>query len=380
MQSSTIRINGRSNIVKLAALFGFGAYLAILVEINFVASFLFACSLLSVVANYLFFISARNRVRIEDIVLLLLTFLSVIMSDWQLNFDYYKPAIVVFCTVLCIDLCVEVEVGAKDCRSVTSILMLVTLITNIQYYFGGLRYSYHGSTSAIALNFSNPNETAMWLVFIIVFLCDSVPAQKKLRTKLLQLVGMLSLLPLLYRTEARNCFIAVAFFFVGKIVLWVSNVRKIPNWSAFLIALAPVLVYLGYMYIFIPNYDRMSEWLRFLQSEGKSLTSRFRIWSSLEMGNWKFVLFGNYGVYHSEQLHNAMVTLYCRFGIFYVIIVCRKLYRVLKKMPNAGMQLALGTILLTGCFESSIFVGIAGMYVLVLLLPVFHQKGSKTAA
>ena len=150
------------------------------------------------------------------------------------------------------------------------------------------------------------------------------------------------------------------------------KIKKLPAWCVLLITLAPVLVYVGYMYVFIPNYDRLSVWFRFLISEGKPLTSRYNIWSDLEMEQWKHILFGNYAVYRGENLHNSMATLYCGYGAFYTFLVYRKLYKVLKHMPNAGMQLALGTVWMTGCFEASIFAGAAGLYMLVLLLPVFH--------
>ena len=145
-------------------------------------------------------------------------------------------------------------------------------------------------------------------------------------------------------------------------------------WFIFGIMMTPVLVYVGYMYVFIPNYDHFSKLLLFLQTEGKPLDGRTEIWSDLEMSQIKFVLFGNYTAYHTEQLHNSMLTLWCRFGVFYVFVVCKKFFKVLKKTQTAGMQIALSTVWLTGCFETSIFVGIAGMYMLVLLLPIFHQS------
>lgn len=373
MQSKKIQISGRKNIVKLAVLLGLGAYLSILLEVGSIVSILFAGSLLSVAMNYFFFIGARQRIRVEDIFLMLLTVLSIAMSDWELNFDYYKPAIIVFCTVLCIDLCPEVDVDEESCKMVTCMLLLAAVVTNVQNYYGGLQNSLYFSTQAVALNFSNPNETAMWILFIIVLLSDAAKSHKKSGVKLILLISMLSFIPILYRTQSRNCLFAIVFFFAGKALVKVFGIRKLPEWCMFLITMAPVLVYVGYMYIFIPNYERFSEWFSFLISEGKPLTSRSSIWSELEMGHWKHVLFGNYGVYHTEQLHNAIVTLFCRFGLFYVIIVCKKVYRVLKKMQNVGMQLALSTVWLTGCFETSVFAGAAGMYMMLLLLPVYHQ-------
>ena len=196
MQSRKIHINGRTNIVKLAALLGFGSYLSTLLEVKTVASVLFACSLLSVAANYFFFVAARRRVRLEDIAFVLAAILSMVLSEWELNFDYFKPAIIVFCTVLCIGLCTETEIDASVCRMVARIIILVALITIARYYFGGFR----DTPGLLMLNFSNPNETAMWLLFLIVLLWDAFFAQKSIAMRLLTLVCAVLLVPVLYRT------------------------------------------------------------------------------------------------------------------------------------------------------------------------------------
>lgn len=371
MQSRKIRIN-RNNIVKQAAFFGFGSYLCTLLKIKMVASILFACSLLSVAANYLFFISKRKRIKLEDIVLALSVSISVILSKWQLNFDYFKQVIIVCCTVLCIDFCAEESVDESTRKMVATVIVLTTMITVWQYYFFGLRYSFFNSTASVALNFSNPNETAMWLVFLIILLCDATLLQKNFVVKTLLIVLLVAMLPILIGTESRNGWFAIAFFFMGKIFMAFSKIKKLPGWVLMVITLAPLLVYLGYMYIFLPNYDRLYDWFSFLVSEGKPLTSRSEIWSDLEIRNWKHILFGNYDVYHREQMHNSALTLLCQFGVFNMFVINWKFYRVLRKISDADAQLALGSVWLTGCFEASIFVGIAGMYMLILLLPVFH--------
>lgn len=379
MQSKKIRINGKSNIVKLAAYLCFGAYLSILFQIEAVASLLFACSIFCVIANYGFFIAATQRVRIEDIALVFLTIISVVLSDWVLDFDFYKPAIIVFCTILCIELCIETEIDFAVARTVTILVICTAIITIVEYYFLGLKENYFGSTNAIALNFSNPNITAMWLLFFIILLWDAIPVQANIVVKLFILGCIIALFPILFKTESRNCLIAVTFYIIGKLILPFLKLKKMPNWCVLLITIAPVIVYFIYMYVFIPYYDGFSEWFLFLESEGKPLTSRFYIWSDLKMDRLEYILFGNYGVYHQEQLHNAIVTLYCRFGIFYVILVIRKFYRVLQNISNAGIQLALGTVWLIGCFETAIFTGSACLYMLVFLLPVYHKLQGKMA-
>ena len=71
MQIKKIRVNGRDNIVKLAAWIGLGAFVAQIFAWRAVVSVLFACSFVCVTANYLVFISARKRVRLDDIALFL---------------------------------------------------------------------------------------------------------------------------------------------------------------------------------------------------------------------------------------------------------------------------------------------------------------------
>ena len=374
MQIKRIRITGRDNIAKWAALTGLGAFVAQMLELRVVVSALFACSFVCVAANCLTAMLARNRLRLDDIVLFMTALLSVVLSEWQLDFDYYKPAIIVLCSTLCIDQCIEIRASEKTCKRIQQLLILVCVITNILYYHGGLRNSYYGSTGLLSLNMGNSNEAAMWLVFLTVLLWDSASIQQKIGRKLLPLVCSVSLLPILYGTGSRNCIFAILFFFTGKLFLLFFKNKKLPNWLHFLIMMAPILVYAGYMYIFLPHYDRLSEWFLFLASEGKPLTARSRIWSDLEMNRVKYILFGNYTQYHGQNLHNSMVTICCGYGAFYAVILCRKFYKALKNTQNAGVQLALSTIWLTGCFETSIFMGVAGMYLLVLLLPIFHQS------
>ena len=373
MQIKKIRVNGRDNIVKLAAWIGLGAFVAQIFAWRAVVSVLFACSFVCVTANYLVFISARKRVRLDDIALFLLTLLVVLLSEWKLQFDYFKPAIIVLCSALCIDQCIEIRTGRKTCKRIQWLLILLCIVVNTLYYYGGFRSYYYGSTSFISLNMGNSNETAMWLVFLIVLLWDSASMEQEIGAKIRPMICAVTLLPILFGTGSRNCLIAIVFFFAGRLCLWLFKIRKLPNGVIFLIMMAPILVYVGYMYIFIPHYERLSHWFLFLAAEGKPLTARSRIWSDLEISQLKHILFGNYTEYHGQNLHNSMVTIFCGYGALYVFILCKKFYKAMLSTQNAAVQLTLGTVWLTGCFEASIFAGVAGMYMLVLLLPIFHQ-------
>jgi len=62
----------------------------------------------------------------------------------------------------------------------------------------------------------------------------------------------------------------------------------------------------------------------------------------------------------AANLYNAMVTIYCGYGIFYVFLVCRKLYRAMKNV-KCGNAAGNGN-------------SVAGLHMFVLLLPLFHRR------
>lgn len=358
-------------IVTIAAGVGVAVYVGKLLQMSSFVSLLFAFSIACVITAYFMKVIRSGRIKVEDLLLVTIVVLSIASSGLSTDADYYKPAIIVLCTIICIDVCPDYCVDEKTKDRILIWFVGAALITNVLYYFGGLRAAYFKRTNAIALNFSNPNETAMWLTFLFIILFNGALTQKKRIYKLFVLICSGSLIPILYRTESRACLFAIVFFAVGELGLHFLRKKSLPNWVIWIVALSPAIVYFAYMYIFIPYYSKFVGLLSFLISEGKPLTSRRTIWGIVEQDFWKCLLLGKYSVYFSEQMHNSLATLYCRFGLIFTVIVCKKFIKAVKRIKSKRTQLAMLTVWMIGCFEASIFVGVSGLYVLVLVLPMY---------
>ncbi len=136
-------------------------------------------------------------------------------------------------------------------------------------------------------------------------------------------------------------------------------------------ATLPLLVFVFYMYVIVANMD-FWEALFKLDSIDKGLGTRQGIWQIVidDFGHCFF--FGDYYQYYDSQMHNSLLTIFCRFGGPVTLLSCASIYIALCRLQEKASfyaALSLSAIFFTGCFEASVFVGIAGMYLMLLLIP-----------
>ena len=168
-----IRIGSGAYLVKIAAVISVLVYILQMLEIGAAVSLLFAFSIMCVATSYMLKCIRVKCIKIADLAMFAIVILSIVRAGIEWSFDYYKPAIIVICCVLCIDLCPECEVNEKDRKQIANLFIIAAIITNILYYFAGYRHNTFGSTKYISLNMSNPNEAGMWLAFFIITLLGS---------------------------------------------------------------------------------------------------------------------------------------------------------------------------------------------------------------
>lgn len=361
-------------IVELSAIIGVCVYLAKLLNLGTVVSVLFAMSIVCILVNYCLILLRRKRMKLEDMLLLVFALVAILLADWEMSFDFIKPTIIVLCCVLCIDLSTCICLSYKQKRNILVLVELAVLVTNVMYYLGGLRNETYGSTSAIALNFTNPNETAMWLVTIIFILLSGASGQKSKIHRVFLLCSAISLIPILYATQSRACIVSLALFLVLGIVRAIKKREKFSSAFLTIVVLSPAIIYAAYQYIFMPFYEVISGWFAFLALGGKDLSSRAEIWDIVQAHFWKCFLFGEYHVFYTEQMHNALATLFCRFGLLFTVIVCCKFYKAIKKASTGRAQLAMCAAWVIGCFETGFFAGTGGIYLLLMILPMVGEK------
>lgn len=370
-----IRVGSGNHIVRIAAMIAVMVYILQMLEMGAIVSVLFALSIVCVAASYLLKCIIRKRIKMIDLLMFALVALAIAKAGIQFNFDYYKPAIIVLCCVICIDLCPENKITEKDQRIITNLFICAALITNYLYYFAGLRYDTFGSTKYIALNMSNPNETGMWLTFLIVILWGASLTEQSKKKYMMAICGV-SLIPILIATGSRTNLIAV-FAFALALAMLLNKGRKLrtmPKWMIWIVSLSPALLFFFYMDILVPNVDFFQKIFGFFSAEGKTLTSRVKIWSIVQQDLRECFLLGKYGYYHTEQMHNSLATLYGRFGAFFTGIICVKFVSTLKKFDNGLIQWAMAAVWLIGCFEMGFFAGVAGMYMMILVLPALMKN------
>ena len=367
-------INLRKALIMLSTNIALAAFLAKMLQWELVVTLLFALSFVCVLLTYVLVIVERQRIKAVDILMVSIMALSVTTAGLQTSFDYYKPAIIVFCTIICLDMSIFDLTDAIDRKKLLYRFALVAIVINVLYHFGGLKEVYYGTTEAITLNLTNPNETGMWLACLVVILINGAFETVRRVDKIIFVACAVSLIPILFRTLARASLIAVLIFVIIRGVLLFKKINRLPGWVISIFAVSPIIAYVAYMYIFMPNFSMLSEWFAFWRWEGKGLDSRFWIWSLIERDARECMWLGQYDVYHTEQLHNALGTLFVRFGLPFVIIVCRKFCRAVKQYADVIPQITMCCMWLIGCFETAFFTGANGLYLLILILPVFGYK------
>lgn len=344
------------------------SFTAQLFNVRAVVNLVFAFSLIFVFACY--FLSGS----ISKIMLFLIfdVFIAVAISiiDVEGVVDYVSHILIMICTYICIEVGVNAKIEVKFFKIISTMFLLMSVVLLVAYYFGPLKSSYFEDTEAICLNFPNPNAAGLWLVCIFILLFYCVFLYKK-ALRFAFLVCAVGIVPIIFATESRNSYIACFFLAICVIITKIFKIKKIPNWCLALLACLPIIVFFFYMFVVVKNQDFWESIFAF-DSVDKSIDSRENIWQKVLDNFWNCFLIGDYGYYYNSQQHNSLITVFCRFGAPAVVAVCMLTYNALKRLQERASlyaALSLAAILFTGCFEASVFVGIAGLYLMLLIIP-----------
>lgn len=299
---------------------------------------------------------------------------NALSSGGNVSFDYMKKLFMFSAFVLTMHYACS-DGDSLDKKSIT-LIKLIPLFGAIELI---ISFFFLGNTEtladAITLGHSNPNSAGMWvfhfILYAIILLLDNKEHKHKwwMRILLISVIGLLSWL--LYLTETRSCFFALAAFLL-LLVLGFFNIR-IPPWLCIFIAASPLIimvVYLNYVHT-----DWVSNTFSFMVSEGKSLTSRVWIWSRSLGFFYRHPLSGGYygisGGSGQSQLHNTHIDILCSYGIIplvlFVAFLTQTLQKILKKAGSLKQYAAFSafcSIIIMGSFEAAVVSGAMGMNLL----------------
>ncbi len=295
-----------------------------------------------------------------------------IVNGFMFNeMDYYTHVLITLCIFICIEVGSNVKISIGTFKTIARMFLITSIILLIAYYLGPLKRTYFDYTiGSISLNFNNPNAAGLWLTCIFILLLYSSFLFTGYK-QILYIGVALAILPIVVATQSRNSFLACLFFMAGVIATKFFKIKKVPDWVLAVLAVLPLIVFFVYMFVIIENIDFWENLLK-INSIDKGLGTRRSIWQKVVDDAGRCFLFGQYPDYYNSQMHNSLLTLFCRFGAPTTALACVSIYKALKNLQENSSfyaALSLGAIFFTGCFEASVFVGIAGMYLMLLLIP-----------
>ncbi len=364
MKSSKLFTN---NVILACAICVVLSFLGQVLKIGALANAAYAFSLVFVFVCY--FLSGYST-KLMLFLIFVIAIATTMNGVATVNADYVLHALIMICTFICLEVGINVNISTKTYKYISIAFLLMTLVVLVLYYGGPLKSTRFKDTGAISLNLPNPNATGLWLVciFTLLFYCGLI---YKKGFRYLFMLAAFGLIPIILATDSRNSFLACIFLVAGVIVTNIFKIKKVPNWVLVILACLPLIVFAFYMFVIVENMDF---WENIFSLDGfdKGIDSRRGIWGGVLDNFWDCFLIGDYPKYFNSQQHNSLLTIYCRFGAFATAASCILIYKALKILQERTSfyaTLSLSAILFTGCFEASVFTGIAGLYLMLLLVP-----------
>ena len=340
---------------------------SVVLAINFVIAL--------VAVFYTFTANPPNSIFVLWIVMLFISFIAVIMSCENLNFDNMKKWIMCMSTINLYFFCCTIKPKKIMVNASLFASMLCGLFL-VYAYFTGYGYSNVNLERMFTFGMSNPNLTAIWLLSIFLLVFVSLGYFKKRILKVLCLVILAFLGYFIWLTEARACMGAMLVF----LFFYFINYRKYSRAVTFFVVVFPIVFALIYMYM--ANHGMLRD-ITFSVSEGKSITSRVYIWRRMFKVFTEHPILGNY----SESMgngHNIWVDTLATYGIIFwtllVSFLCTILNTIGKYIKTKKQMvgiLAFYTIILSGTFEAALFAGSVGFYFfsgIFLLLAKYDEE------
>ena len=240
----------------------------------------------------------------------------------------------------------------------------------------------------ITLGFSNPNFTGMWLLHLFVFdVINVFDSKNKKIIRILSLILAIVMLQLINLTKARSSMIGA---FVFGMLLFVGYIKKmqLSKFTTILCIIFPIIFI--FIYFSLVNQDWFTEFFSFMISEGKTLTSRNKIWkNALEVYSQSPII----GVYYlisegtgQSQLHNAHLDVLVSYGPIVFLLFLYILFKASKvcyQKNNTALSFisvaGFLAIMISGTFEAALVAGAMGLNIFtasLLLLANSKEENS----
>ena len=285
---------------------------------------------------------------------------------------YLRKYILAFSTVFIFYIASRVRVTKNTVRFILAISTIICFLYPIGYYVLNQR---ERLADGITINFVNPNFIAMWLLVAILYIVYVFFEVKPLILKAaLFIVGAL-LVNLLVETRCRGAIFSLVFYTAFSVLYNLKTILNNDNKSlgkATLALIAAIPALFAVIYLNMVDNPFLIQTFSFLDSKGKSLTSRVFIWNRALNIIKDYPLFGNYYLATDgtgiSQLHNTHLDILATYGSIVLALFIKILYDTFceinsQKKTNLQMLafIAFFSAIFMGCFEAALVSGGIGI-------------------
>lgn len=317
--------------------------------------------------------SSYNKILIFSIVLV---FLNVTISGIG-GFNYYKKAIMYIATLMLMIYSSSVRITQKTVICAIAVNMLICILYLMTYQQG---FNIFEGEVLLTLNFSNPNQTGMFVLNSLLYILLPIAALqkplKKFQTAILTvLISPLFILVngILTLTGCRSALLSLILFGALIIMDFIFGTRvRFKKWMMVFIAVFPFL----FVFIYISYASLLSVDVSFgMESAGKSATTRMHIWKPLIEDWGHYFVYGDYygisGGTGMSQQHNTHLDIFTSYGvvplILYMSLVSKVLWQTYINATTRFQRASLYAFIacmVIGTFEASFVAGSGGLFIL----------------
>lgn len=340
-------------LTTVSAIWQYNTIASLLIAINFIITTILTFSvLLKNMDKYLVLLWFGIAV---------VSFLAVFVSGEKITFEYLKLWIMFMSTINLFYWVASIKVTKIMVNNLFLCATAVAFMFVVAFYYG-LGYGNSKLPDYLTFGMSNPNITAIYLLNVFLCLVVSLDFTGKKRVKLIRIILGCFMVYFILKTEARACMLGV----VACLFLKVFGIKKYNKKFNFFMIILPLVFAIIYMEIIDMSIMELFE---FAESKGKGLDSRVPIWQKVFKTIKENPFLGNYKT--GGNLHNMHLAIMSTYGSFVAVGVIVFLNYIINdigvKMEEKYQYMGLFAfyaVIVSGCFEATLFTGSQGMYVL----------------
>ena len=345
-----MKINIENFIIRLLYMVAAGIVVATVSGLGKIASLLFTGTFFLVLLLW-FAISQKRITKLNVIAIIIVVMaitnvlLNALFTGTVISFSYMKKVIMFSTTILFFVSASETDVHISNRLFINKMIDFVSCFFIIMYYLQNSKmHLFYGQvTNYLTFRFTNPNLTAMFIISMMFYKIIDMLQEKRKTVRFFDFVIIAFLFKFMIETRSRNCMLVFVIFIVQMIVYYRLPKIKIFTKKIYAKIMAVWPLIFAIVYMLVVHIPAISHIFSFMISEGKGITSRYRLWSSALKYTYNSPLIGAYSQISmgtgESHMHNSHMEVMASYGVIVLMLVCIFLYTLIwSKSKNSDAK------------------------------------------